>query len=113
VRQLDLREQALSLSDEDLDRLLDALARLDLRDAEAIADQIAALRLVDGVIDLTPTEAEIAALESALAALAADARPLGPGLTRLAEISADHEIPGASGVEVGQAVTSDQRHTGV
>ena len=50
---------------------------------------IRSLRLADGVIHLTPTEAEIAALESALAALAAEGRPLGPALLRLASICAD------------------------
>ena len=74
---------------EELGRLLDALVLLDLREAEAVAGQIAALRLAGGVIALTPTEAEIGALELALAALAVDARPLGPALSHLASICAD------------------------
>jgi hypothetical protein len=92
TRQLALREQALYLSDEDLGRLLDALARLEARDAEAVAGQIAALRLADGVIRLTPTEAEIAALVSGLSLLAADARPLGPALMRLASICTENGV---------------------
>jgi hypothetical protein len=87
--QLVVREEVLSLRGEELGRLLEALARLDLRDAEAVADDIAALRLAGGVIRLTPTEAELAALERALAALAAEARPLGPALRRLASVCAD------------------------
>jgi hypothetical protein len=109
VRQLELREQTLYLSDEDLDRLLEALARLDLRDAEGLAGQIAALRLADGVIRLTPTEAEITALVSALA----DARPLGPALMRLASICTDNGIPGESGRELGEALFRGQRGAGV
>jgi hypothetical protein len=112
VRQLELREQTLYLSDEDLDRLLEALARLDLRDAEAVAGQIAALRLADGVIRLTPTEAEITALVSALSALAG-ARPLGPALVRLAPICTDNGIPDESGRELGGALFRAQRGAGV
>jgi hypothetical protein len=96
MRQLTLREDVLSVDDEELARLLDALDQLDLRDAEAVAGQIAALRLAGGVIGLMPTEAEIAALELALAALAAEARPLGPALSRLASICAD-EDPSSEG----------------
>jgi hypothetical protein len=89
TRRIALRGEGLSLGDEELGRLLEALARLDLRDAGHVADQIAALRLADGVIRLTPTEGEIAALEVALAALAAEERPLGPALTRLASLCAE------------------------
>lgn len=77
-----LRGEALSLDDAEIGRLLGALAELDLAGAEAVADQIAALRLAGGEIRLTPTEAEIAALELALAALAAETL-LGPGSSRL------------------------------
>jgi hypothetical protein len=86
--QLVVREEVLSVPDDELDRLLEALARLDLRDAEAVADEIAALRLAGGSIRLTPTEAELAALELALVALAAEPRPLGPTLRRLASVCA-------------------------
>lgn len=113
MTQLELREQTLELSDEDLDRLLGALARLDLLDAEAVAGQIAALRLAEGVIRLTPTEAELAALVSALSALGADAPPLGPALVRLASICADRGLPGDSGREPGEALTRGQRAAGV
>jgi hypothetical protein len=109
----ELSEQALCLSDEDLDRLLKSLAQLDLRDAEAVAGQIAALRLAGGVIGLTPTEAEIAALVSALSVLAADARPLGPALMRLASICTDNGIHSESGSELGEALTRGQRAAGV
>jgi len=92
-RQVALREQVVCVGDEELGRLLEALARLELRGAGAVADQIAALRLAGGVIRLTPTETEIAALELALAALAAQARALGPALSRLASICADDRSP--------------------
>ncbi len=94
TRLLALREETLSVGDEELDRLLEALARLDLRDADAVAGQIAALRLADGTIHLTPTEAEISALELALMTLAAEARPLGPGLARLASVCAYEDPSG-------------------
>ena len=109
TRQFELCEQALSLGDEDLDRLLGALARLDLRDAEAVAGQIAALRLAGGAIRLTPTEAEIAALVSALSVLAADDLPLGPALMRLASICTDEGIAGESARELEEVLTSGKR----
>lgn len=87
--QLAVREEVLSLRADELGRLLEALVRLDLRDADAVGDQITALRLAGGVIRLIPTEAELAALELALATLAAEARPLGPTLLRLASICGD------------------------
>ena len=93
TRQVALREEVLCVGDEELGRLLEALAQLELRGAEAVADQIAALRLAGGVIRLTPTETEIAALELALAALAAEVRALGPALSRLASICADGQPP--------------------
>jgi hypothetical protein len=95
TRRLALREDVFCVYDEELGRLLEALARLDLRHAEAVADQIAALRLAGGVIGLMPTEAEIGALELALAVLAGEARPLGPALSRLASICADEDLSGA------------------
>lgn len=94
TRRLALREDVLCVDDEELGQLLEALRRLDLGDAEAVADQIAALRLAGGVIHLMPTEAEIGALELALAVLAAEARPLGPGLSRLASICAGEDPSG-------------------
>jgi ABC-type transport system involved in cytochrome c biogenesis ATPase subunit len=89
TRRLAVGEDVLPLDDEELGRLVEALAGLDLHEAEAVADQIAALRLAGGVICLTPTEAEIAALELALEALMDEARPLGPALSRLASICAE------------------------
>jgi hypothetical protein len=89
--QLTVREETLSLDGEELDRLLEALARLDQRDAGAIAEQIRALLLAGGVVRLTPTEAELAALELALVALAEDAPSFGPSLLRLADICADDD----------------------
>jgi len=78
----------LSLRGDELGRLLEALVRLDSREADAVAEQIAALRLAGGVIRLTPTEAELAVLELGLAALAEDP-PLGGELMRLAARRAD------------------------
>lgn len=89
--QLVVREELLDLPAAELDRLLDALAQLDLRGAEAVGEQITALRLAGGVIVLTPTEAELAALEGALAALAEEPERLGPALLRLAGLCADHD----------------------
>lgn len=94
ARCLALREDVLSVGDEELDRLVEALSRLELRDAEAVAEQIAALRLAGGVIGLMPTEAEIGALELALALLAAEARPLGSALSRLAAVCAGEDPSG-------------------
>jgi hypothetical protein len=82
--QLTVRHEVVPVRGDELERLLEALARLGQRDADAVAEQITALRLVGGVIRLTPTEAELAALELALAALAEDGRSFGPSLQRLA-----------------------------
>ncbi len=86
--QLTVRDEVFRLRDDELDRLLEALAALGQGDAWAVAEQIAALRLAGGAIRLTPTEAELAAIGSALA-LAEEARPVGPELLRLASICAD------------------------
>lgn len=87
--QLTLRNEAVEVRGDELERLLDALSRLRQRDADTVAEQITALRLVGGVIRLMPTEAELAALALALAALAEDSRPFGPSLQRLAADCAD------------------------
>lgn len=89
VTQVTVRDEAIPVRGDELQRLLDALARLGQRDADAVAEQIAALRLSGGVIRLTPTEAELAALELALAALAENDRSFGPNLRRLAADCAD------------------------
>jgi hypothetical protein len=81
---LTVREDAVAMRGDELEQLLDALARLGQRDADAVAEQITALRLAGAVIRLTPTEAELAALTLALAALAEDGRSPGPSLQRLA-----------------------------
>ena len=86
ARRVALRGEVLSVGDAELDRLLEALVRLDLRAAGAVAEHIAALRLAGAEIRLTPTEGEIAALGVALSTLAAEALVLGPGLARLASV---------------------------
>jgi hypothetical protein len=72
----------VSLDQGDLDRLLAALGGLGLQPAATVRDDIAALRLAGGVIDLLPTEAELSAVWLALAA-AAELAPLGPALLQL------------------------------
>ena len=81
-------DEVFSLRGDEPDRMVHALARLELSDADAIVDQIAALRLAHGVIRLHPTEAEPAAVEAALVALAAKGRLVGPALHRLASVCA-------------------------
>ncbi len=81
----------LSVRSDELDRLLDALARLDLREAESVGEQIAALRLVGGAIRLTPTEAELAAIQLALAVLAEQTQPLSRAFLHLADLCADDD----------------------
>ena len=76
----------IALSDAELDRLLGALADLEPGAAASLAEQIAALRLAGGTIDLLPTEAELAALGLALEALGDDSDETGPGLARLAAV---------------------------
>lgn len=87
--QLTLRNEAVPVRGDELERLLEALVRLGQRDADAVAEQITALRLIGDGIRLTPTEAELAALQLALAALAEDGRPFGSSLQRLAADCAD------------------------
>lgn len=74
-------DDLVTVSPDELEELLDCLRRLDDRDAAAVADDIAALRLVGGVIRLTPTEAELAALHDALAD---ESQPRSEVLARLA-----------------------------
>jgi len=62
-------EELVSLRPNELDRLLEALARFGQRDADAVREQIRALRLVGGTIRLWPNEAELAALEAGLSGL--------------------------------------------
>lgn len=84
--------QVVALSGDELGRLLRALAGLDLRDAEAVGEQIAALRLAGGTIELTPTEAELAALRLALGGLADGTEEISPALLSLAAICAEGEL---------------------
>jgi len=87
--------EMLSVRVDELDRLVDALARLDLREAESIGEQITALRLLGGAIHLTPTEAELAAIQLALAVLAEQTQPLSLAFLRLAHLCAgDDELAG-------------------
>lgn len=79
-------EESVALQGHELDRLLAALEGIDLDGAEAVREQIAALRLVGRVIDLAPTEAELAALRVALRLLAETTEPLSPALLELFDI---------------------------
>lgn len=92
--------EVIELSGEELDQVLQALAGLGLREAESVAEQIAALRLAGGTIDLVPTEAEVAALGLALRALGTR-REHGGTLARLAAICGAGAP--ALGVRVGAA----------
>jgi len=76
-------EEIISLGDGELDRLLKALLGLRQGDADTVREQIMALRLIGGVIRLAPTEAQLAALEVALGAVADEEPKLGPRLLRL------------------------------
>ena len=83
TRQIALGEEVFAVSAGELELLLASLQRLDSRDAATVAEQIAALRLAGGVIGLTPTEAELAALRQALVE---EPQPLTAGLVRLAHL---------------------------
>lgn len=85
ARQLALGEELLTLSSDELAQVLAGLRRLETRDAASVAEQIAALRLAGGVIRLTPTEAELAALRHALAD---EPHPLSTVLLQLARLCA-------------------------
>jgi hypothetical protein len=76
-------DEAVSLGSDELDRLLEALAPLDLHEAASVAEDITALRLAGGAIRLLPTQAELEAVRLALVA-DEEREPLGPGLLRLA-----------------------------
>jgi hypothetical protein len=85
TRQVALGEELLALSSGELEQVLAGLRRLDTRDAAAVAEQIAALRLAGGVIRLTPSQGELAALRHALAG---EPQPLSAVLLRLARLCA-------------------------
>jgi len=70
------------LMQDEISRLLEALAALGSAGADSIAEEISALRLAGIRMQLLPNESELAALRAAL--LAADHRPRpASGLTRL------------------------------
>jgi len=70
------------LMQDEISRLLQALAALGSAGADSIAEEISALRLAGIRMQLLPNESELAALRAAL--LAADHRPRpASGLTRL------------------------------
>jgi len=70
------------LMQDEISRLLQALAVLGSAGADSIAEEISALRLAGIRMQLLPNESELAALRAAL--LAADHRPRpASGLTRL------------------------------
>jgi hypothetical protein len=81
TREIALGKDVFAVTAGELELLLASLRRLDSRDAATVAEQIAALRLAGGVIGLTPTEAEHAALRQALAE---ERQPLTAVLLRLA-----------------------------
>ena len=58
--------EAVCVGDEELDRLLAALAALDVPAAASLRDEIVALRLAGGPVQLRPTEAELEALRVAI-----------------------------------------------
>jgi hypothetical protein len=68
-RELAIDGELIVLPADEIDRLLDVLARLRESDADAVREQIGALRLLSGTIQLSPTEPELFALRAALAAL--------------------------------------------
>jgi len=70
------------LMQDEITRLLQALAALGSAGADSIAEEISALRLAGIRMQLLPSDSELAALRAAL--LAADHRPRpASGLTRL------------------------------
>ena len=70
------------LMQNEITRLLEALAALGSAGADSIAEEISALRLAGIRMQLLPSDSELAALRAAL--LAADHRPRpASGLTRL------------------------------
>ena len=79
----------VSLSGDELDCLLEALAGRDCRDAAAVAEQIAALRVAGGTIVLMPTEAEADALRRTLEDLAGGPGEEDGGLAALATACAE------------------------
>jgi hypothetical protein len=88
---LEVGLESVVLQPAELDRLIGALGRVEADGADAVREQIAALRLVGRVIDLSPTESELEALRLALAVLVDDEEALSETLLALVEICAPSE----------------------
>jgi hypothetical protein len=78
----------VALRQDELDRLLKALATLATKAAGDIADEIAALRVAGVRIHLMPTEAELQALKAAIAASVPKGQNAPSSLQRLKELCA-------------------------
>jgi hypothetical protein len=78
----------VALRQDELDRLLKALATLATKAAGDIADEIAALRVAGVRIHLMPTEAELEALKAAIAASVPKGQNAPSSLQRLKELCA-------------------------
>lgn len=73
----------VAVRQDELDKLLKALAALDHRGAASIADEIGALRIAGVRIHLLPTQSEIAALRAAIVVAEPISRSPGSSLARL------------------------------
>lgn len=73
----------VAVRQDELDRLLKALAALEQEGAASIADEIGALRVAGVRIHLLPTEAEVKALRAAIVAAEPISRSPGSSLARL------------------------------
>jgi hypothetical protein len=78
----------VALRQDELDRVLKALATLATKAAGDIADEIAALRVAGVRIHLMPTEAELEALKAAIAASVPKGQNAPSSLQRLKELCA-------------------------
>jgi hypothetical protein len=78
----------VALRQDELDRLLKALATIATAAAGDIADEIAALRVAGVRIHLMPTEAELEALRAAIAASVPKGQNAPSSLQRLKELCA-------------------------
>ncbi len=73
----------VTLRDDDLDRLVEALDAGHSPAASALSEEIGALRLARVRIELRPTEPELLALREAIERAAPPSRPAGSSLVRL------------------------------
>jgi len=78
-----LGRDTVALRQDELDRLLRALATLDDEAAGTIAEEISALRVAGVRLHLMPTEAELKALRAAIRVAEPVMRTSGSGLARL------------------------------